>query len=121
MWKAIEPKPNPNLNQLLPEGEQYLQFIKEILDAIYVYDLFVILDFHQDIAHGVYGGDGFPDWALAIDESHPHPPQSNFKNRSWGMAYYLNYLVRHTLGSFWRNRLRNIEAGLQDYPVRYAS
>src|SRR6266700_540742 len=35
MWKAIEPKPNLNLDQLLPEGVQYLQLIREIMDALY--------------------------------------------------------------------------------------
>ena len=44
----------------------------------------MIIDFHQDIAHEVYGGDGFPDWALAIDEFHVKPipiplPFSNIK------------------------------------------
>ena len=78
MWKAIEPRPNPNLDQLLPEGENYLNLVKEIIDMLYSYGLFVIIDFHQDIAHEVYGGDGFPDWALAIDEFHLKPiPLSN--------------------------------------------
>ena len=73
IWKAIEPRPNPNLDQLLPEGVTYLNLIKEIIDMLYSYGLFVIIDFHQDIAHEVYGGDGFPDWALAIDEFHLKP------------------------------------------------
>ena len=118
MWKAIEPIPNPNLDQLLPEGQHYLNLVKEIIDALYSYGFFVIIDFHQDIAHEIYGGDGFPDWALAIDETHRRPPQSDLKDKSWAGAYYLNRLVRHTLQSFWRNHLTNIEFGLKAYPVR---
>ena len=46
------------------------------------------------------------------------PTQSNLEERGWAGAYYFNYLVQYTLGSFWRNNLRNIDAGLVDYPVR---
>jgi aryl-phospho-beta-D-glucosidase BglC (GH1 family) len=70
MWKAIEPSPNSNLEELLPEGKQYLTFIKETVDKMYSKGLFVMIDFHQDLAHEIYGGDGFPDWALAIDLFH---------------------------------------------------
>jgi len=121
MWKAIEPTPNPNLDQLLPEGEKYLNLVKEIIDVLYYYGLFVIIDFHQDIAHEVYGGDGFPDWALAIDEFHKKPaplPISALIHRDWGVAYYLNYLVRNTLLSFWKNKLKNIDEHLDKFPVR---
>ena len=121
IWKAIEPTPNPNLDQLLPEGENYLNLVKEILDVLYSYGLFVIIDFHQDIAHEIYGGDGFPDWALAIDEFHVRPtrlPNSNIKYRDWATGYYLNYLVRNTLQSFWKNSLKNTDMGLDNYPVR---
>jgi hypothetical protein len=118
MWKAIEPRPNPNLNQLLPEGERYLLLINEVMDVMHKHGLLVILDFHQDIAHEIYGGDGFPDWALAIDEFHPRPAQSNLENRRWAADYFFNDLVQYTLGSFWRNNLRNIEAGLMNFRVR---
>jgi hypothetical protein len=58
MWKAIEPSPNSNLEELLPSGKQYLTFVKEIIDKLYSKGLFVIIDFHQDLAHEIYGGDG---------------------------------------------------------------
>src|SRR5215467_12022395 len=119
MWKAIEPTPNPNLDQLLPQGENYLNLVKEIIDVLYSYGLFVIIDFHQDIAHEVYGGDGFPDWALAIDFFHGKPTEpARLKDRYWSTQYYINYLVRHTLESFWKNDLTNIQLNLQNYPVR---
>jgi hypothetical protein len=117
-WKAIEPKPNPNLNELMTEGQKYLTLLNQIIDALYRRDLYILLDFHQDIAHEIYGGDGFPDWALAIDEEHKRPKASNLKDRKWQTAYLINKLVRHTLASFWKNDLTNTEFGLQNFPVR---
>jgi endoglycosylceramidase len=73
IWKAIEPKPNPNLEELLLEGQEYLKRVSRIMDVLYERGIYVFLDFHQDLAQEIYGGDGFPDWALAIDEEHPRP------------------------------------------------
>ena len=117
-WKGIEPTPNPNLNEIMSEGQRYLKLVNEIIDALYSRDLYVILDFHQDIAHEVFGGDGFPDWALAIDEKHKRPKASNLKDRKWQIAYMINKVVKHTLSSFWKNDLTNTELGLQNFPVR---
>jgi hypothetical protein len=117
-WKAIEPKPNPNLDELMEEGKEYLNLVNLIIDALYKRDLYIILDFHQDIAHEVYGGDGFPDWALALDKEHQRPKASNLKDRKWQTAYMINKLVKYTLTSFWKNDLTNIEYGLQNFPVR---
>jgi len=117
-WKAIEPRPNPNLNELMAEGLEYLTLVNQISDALYKRDMYIILDFHQDIAHEVYGGDGFPDWALAIDEEHERPKPSNLKDRKWQTAYMINKLVKHTLSSFWKNDLTNKEFSLRNFPVR---
>jgi hypothetical protein len=117
-WKAIEPKPNPSVDELMTEGQEYLTLVNQIIDALYMRDLYIILDFHQDIAHEVYGGDGFPDWALAIDEEHKRPKAPNLKDRKWQTAYMINKLVKHTLASFWKNNLTNRESSLQNFPVR---
>src|SRR6266550_943947 len=119
-WKAIEPKPNPNPDEILPESRQYLGLVKEIIDTLYARGLYVLLDFHQDIAHEIYGGDGFPDWALGIDAQHPCTAPENLKNDKWGLLYYDNPTpwykidddVRNTLRSFWQNSLTNTDAGL---------
>ena len=118
-WKAIEPRPNPNLDEeILPEGKEYLTAVGQIIDELYSRGLYVILDFHQDIAHEIFGGDGFPDWALAIDnkhkrpeidDKHKRPVLSNFKDKLWQKAYLTNNLVRHTFRSFWNNDLTNHE------------
>ena len=126
MWKAIEPTPNPNLEKLLPEGEKYLNFLRQVIDALFERGLLVILDFHQDIAHEIYGGDGFPDWALSIDDKHKRPTPADFKDAKWGLHYYdtiltaNDELVRHTLASFWKNKLQNTELSQVDLVLKTA-
>jgi uncharacterized membrane protein HdeD (DUF308 family) len=119
-WKAIEPRPNPNPDELLPEGKQYLTFVKEIIDELHARNLYVFLDFHQDIAHELYGGDGFPDWALATDIEHELPEPSNLRDKKWMIKYVTNKSVKKTLTSFWRNDLTHIEGEnkLEHFPVR---
>jgi len=116
-WKAIEPRPNPNLEEFLPEGRQYLTYMKEIIDELYTRNIYVILDFHQDIANEVYGGDGFPDWALAIDKEHERPKVSP-PDKKWQMKYMINKSLKQTFKSFWENDLTNLEEGLENFPVR---
>ena len=117
-WKALEPYPNKNLEDIEEEGKQYLVLIREIVDSLYRRGLYVILDFHQDIAHEIYGGDGFPDWALAVDGKNKLPKPSNLRDKKWQMAYMINKSVRHTLKSFWQNDLTNEVAGVKNFPVR---
>jgi hypothetical protein len=116
-WKAIEPRPNPNLEELLPEGRQYLASMKEIIDELSARKIYVILDFHQDIASEAYGGDGFPDWALAIDKEHERPKASH-PDKKWQIKYMLNKSLKQTFKSFWENSLTNLEEGLENFPVR---
>jgi uncharacterized membrane protein HdeD (DUF308 family) len=119
-WKAIEPQPNSNLDELLPEGKQYLTLVKEIIDELHARNLYVFLDFHQDIAHELYGGDGFPDWALATDREHKLPDPSDLRDKKWMIKYVTNKSVKNTLASFWRNDLTHIdgENKLEHFPVR---
>jgi hypothetical protein len=116
-WKATEPRPNPILEELLPEGRQYLASVKEIIDELYARNIYVILDFHQDIASEAYGGDGFPDWALAIDKEHERPKASH-PDKKWQIKYMLNKSLKQTFKSFWENNLTNLEEGLENFPVR---
>jgi uncharacterized membrane protein HdeD (DUF308 family) len=117
-WKAIEPRPNANLDELLPEGKKYLEYMKEIIDELYARNLYVILDFHQDIANEVYGGDGFPDWAIAVDEEHEKPKAPTKPDKKWQFKYMINKSLKETLKSFWENDLTNLDEGLKNYPVR---
>jgi len=117
-WKAIEPRPNPNLEELLPEGKKYLEYMKEIIDELHARKLYVILDFHQDIANEAYGGDGFPDWAIAIDEEHEKPKAPTKPDKKWQFKYMINKSLKETLKSFWENDLTDLDEGLKNYPVR---
>src|SRR6476659_9760005 len=116
-WKALEPHPSSNLEELLPEGRKYLTYMKEIVDELYTRKIYSILDFHQDIANEAYGGDGFPDWAVAIDKEHerPHTPHPDKK---WQIKYMINKSLKNTFKSFWENELTNSELDLNKYPVR---
>jgi len=112
IWKALEPGPQENPAQLSVAGRQYLEGLLPIMDALYSRGLFVFIDFHQDIAHEIYGGDGFPDWALANDFLHPLPAPADMKDKTWQANYAIWTTVRarscrHTLASFWKNSLVN--------------
>jgi hypothetical protein len=124
LWKGIEPDHEEGRTDLSPRGRAYLEALRQVVDALHEQGIFVILDFHQDLASELYGGDGFPDWAVAIDEAHPRPATVPAPDEMWGARYFdilpdsLGEGVRHTVRSFWRNRLTNTEAGLVDDPVQ---
>jgi hypothetical protein len=117
-WKAIEPRPNADLDRILPEGEEYLKLVQQIVDELYSHNVLVLFDFHQDIAHEVCGGDGFPDWTLAISKDVKKPEKQVKNNKLWAASYQLNKLVKNTLYSFYHNDLTNDEMKLSHYPVR---
>lgn len=120
LWKGLEPAPSENAEVLSPEGAQYMSRVLEFIRAFHERGVFVFLDFHQDIAHEVYNGEGFPDWALAIDEDHKRPTDADFKHSTWGSDYtgaprkpwgptWHTEEVRFTLRSFWLDELHNDE------------
>jgi len=115
IWKALERDVRSKPEELTDEGRRYLENIRRIIDALYDRGLFVFIDFHQDIAHEWYGGDGFPDWARAIEPGFELPPEpAGFRNKLWALKYQFDASVRHTLGSFWRNSLRNARLSASD-------
>lgn len=108
MWKAIEPEPNPNPEVLSEKGIKYLELLNEIINQLYKRGIYVIIDFHQDIANDLFGGDGFPDWALGLTEL-----QKQFisglirKDQFWMLQYQINLSVRKVLRCFWRQEQVN--------------
>ena len=94
--------------------------MKEIIDELYARNIYVFLDFHQDIANEAYGGDGFPDWALAIDKEHERP-KATHPDKKWQIKYMINKSLKQTFKSFWKNDLTNLEEGLENFPVRTQS
>lgn len=120
-WKALESKPNSDLNDLSEEGKEYLSFLNRIIKELYKRNIYVILDFHQDVANEIYGGDGFPDWTIAVDEEHPKPALTQIPpppDKKWQIKYMTNKSLKHTFKSFWENDLTNKDEGLVHYPVR---
>jgi endoglycosylceramidase len=124
MWKAIEPVYQERYESLQPAGAAYLAAVHQVVDALYAHGILVIIDFHQDIASEAYGGDGFPDWAIAIDRDHPRPQVDPKPALWWGTRYFplrgdvLTKGVRHTLQSFWRDAVTNEDAGLVAVPAQ---
>lgn len=113
IWKAIEPSANQKL-ELLPDGEKYLRLVKKIIDHLYYkLGIYTIIDFHQDIAHENFGGDGFPDWTIKNDvyyflyKMYYYFLEPEQVKKVWFVKYSTNMLVRRTLKDFWENRVIN--------------
>ncbi len=123
MWKGLSPLPDGNVSR------DYLGALAAVIDDLYRRGLFVIVDFHQDIAHECYSGDGFPDWAIAVDDLHPEPATPEPRNPRWMLRYFdialppalpttMSMRVRNSLRSFWRNRTSNARYGLADFTTQ---
>jgi Cellulase (glycosyl hydrolase family 5)/Glycoside hydrolase family 5 C-terminal domain len=117
LWKGLTPTPEP-LSEGSP-GWEYLNALKLITDELYFkHGIFVLVDFHQDIAHDLYGGDGFPDWALGVDAVHGLPATIPAPDRHWSSRYYFDAATRNTLQSFWRNSTTNTGANLYGFATQ---
>lgn len=126
IWKAIEPEPQPDPSDLSDAGKTYLQCIKQVIDFLYERGIFVIIDFHQDLAHEDYGGDGFPDWALGLSGAERELAKAKlwwekrlFKNRKWWMWKYLgDRNVIKTFEDFWKRKNRYNGRTSQEHLVK---
>jgi endoglycosylceramidase len=65
---------------------EYLRRYRLLLDAAQKADLHVIVDFHQDVFHAAFCGDGFPEWALG-DIVHG-PPHYDCVFPLWSLPYF---------------------------------
>jgi aryl-phospho-beta-D-glucosidase BglC (GH1 family) len=119
MWAALEPSPLASVpGPLAQEGQRYLRLLRNVIDEIWKRGIYVFLDFHQDIASEIFGGDGFPLWAVQNEPGLDIPSRVPAPNKRWGAAYAVNKGVRATLQAFWKNKLRNDSHGLRDFPVQ---
>jgi hypothetical protein len=65
---------------------EYVRRYRLLLDAALKAELFVIVDFHQDVFHAAFCGDGFPEWALG---SIVHgPPHYDCSFPFWSLPYF---------------------------------
>ena len=114
MWPGVEPTQG-NYNS------SYLDEIQTIVDNLQSEEIYVILDFHQDIFHRKYCGEGVPDYVYelckssepegtapfpqpAVNASYPldedgNPTLESCLSKSF-ITYYFSAEVRPSCGSF---------------------
>ncbi|MEZ4469573.1 MAG: cellulase family glycosylhydrolase [bacterium] len=96
-WEALEPTRGRY-------DDAYLDRYAALVQALGERGIRVIVDFHQDVYHRVFCGDGFPDWALP-DADYTMPPDCS----TWFSGYLSNPDVQLAYDRFWAN-----EDGLRD-------
>jgi endoglycosylceramidase len=82
---------------------EYLRRYRLLLDAAQKADLHVIVDFHQDVFHAAFCGDGFPEWALgSIVHGAPH---YDCLFPFWSLPYFdAASTVSQAFDRFWSNQ-----------------
>jgi endoglycosylceramidase len=82
---------------------EYLRRYRLLLDAAHKADLHVIVDFHQDVFHAAFCGDGFPEWALG---DIPHgPPHYDCAFPFWSLPYFdTASTVSQAFDRLWKNQ-----------------
>jgi endoglycosylceramidase len=88
MWDAIEPEPG----QI---DEAYLDHVEQAIGWAAANGLYVLLDMHQDLYSGIFGGDGAPAWAAVDDLVEPNELLS-----PWFLTYFTTE-VRASFDRFW--------------------
>src|SRR4051794_19019563 len=105
IYAGVEPQPGSY-------NDAYLADIARTVKALADQNVFVLLDFHQDMYNERFQGEGLPDWAVQ-DDGIPAQPQTGFPG---------NYLAQPALNRafqhFWDNDAGPGGVGLQD---RYAA
>ncbi len=101
VWDAIE-------NVYKKYSDEYLQSIRDILDACKEHQIHVFLDMHQDLYSVKYGG-GAPLWAT-IDNNKEH-----IKTDMWSDSYLYSEAVNESFRNFWTNQKTIYNVGLIDH------
>lgn len=90
-WEALEPTRGTY------DGA-YLDRYVALVEALGARDVRVIVDFHQDVFHRAFCGDGFPAWALP-----PEPGAPPASCRYWFTGYLTHEGVKAAYDRFWAN------------------
>jgi endoglycosylceramidase len=81
----------------------YMNRYRALLDAADGAGIAVIIDFHQDVFHAAFCGDGFPEWALG-DIAHG-APHYDCGNLAWSAPYFdATSTVNGAFDGLWSNR-----------------
>lgn len=112
-WAGVEPAPGVY-------NDVYLAGVKETARLCEAHDIYVYIDFHQDLFSAwCYCGDGAPEWACR------RPKKGRKAKLIWAEGYFLSRSVQSSFDAFWRNRPVNGK-GLRDrycemlaYTARY--
>ncbi|GAA1133652.1 cellulase family glycosylhydrolase [Nocardioides aquiterrae] len=105
IWKAVEPEPGQY-------DDAYLARIRRTARILADAGIWTLLDFHQDMYHERFQGEGAPDWAVQ-DDGLPAQPQLGFSSNYFGMP-----ALMRAFDHFWANDPGPGGVGLQD---RYAA
>ncbi len=101
-WDAAEPQPGVI-------DEDYLAHVKEYVNLAARYDIYVMIDMHQDLFAQKFI-DGAPDWTC-LDEGLPHPNDCNI----WYEAYLKSEAIIRAADNFWANKPAEDGVGLLDH------
>ena len=101
IWKAVEPRPGKY-------DDRYLARISRTARILADEGIWTMLDFHQDLYHERFQGEGAPDWAVQ-DRGLPALPRLGFPYNYFGMP-----ALNAAFDNFWRNADGPGGIGLQD-------
>lgn len=113
IWKGLEPGTAPANDPAIcakgPPGnphqfsqkvlDRYLGRLRRTVDVLARFHIFTILDMHQDVYSGLFGGEGAPDWAVCTNgEPNVDPPGR------WSKAY-ATPAAGAAFHHFWKNNV----------------
>ncbi|WP_183092535.1 cellulase family glycosylhydrolase [Nocardioides stalactiti] len=102
IWRAVEPRPGVY-------DDRYLARVRRTAQILADEGLWVLLDFHQDLYHERFQGEGAPTWAV-VDDGVPAEPAVGFPNN-----YFVNLGLNRAYDNFWANVPASDGVGLQDH------
>jgi endoglycosylceramidase len=102
-WEALEPVRDAF-------DEAWLSRYEALVNALTARDIYVIVDFHQDVYSRAFCGDGFPFWTL----SEPPPELTPMEEcADWFLGYIIPGPSRDAFDRFWNNE-DNLHVEFQD-------
>jgi endoglycosylceramidase len=101
IWRAVEPRPGQY-------DDAYLARVRRIVQILARHGVTTMLDFHQDLYHERFQGEGAPTWAVR-DDGLPAQPRLGFPSNYFGMV-----ALWRAFDHFWANTPGPGGVGLQD-------